>query len=74
MAEENENEKFGQMYNKDNSDNDKPDEYYVANTDLNYYKLEPYNELEELQTNLTELITYNYHFCRNTFILNNKLH
>ena len=74
MAEEDEDEKFKQIYNKDNSDNDKLNRYYVINTDLNYYKLESYNKLEELQANLAELITYSCHFCCDTFILNNKLH
>ena len=74
MAEEDEDEKFGQMHDKDDSDNDEPDGYYVANADLDYYEPEPYNEPEEPQANLAELMTYSCRFCRDTFISNNKLH
>ena len=74
MVEEDEDEKFRQMHNKDDSNNDELNRYYVVNADLDYYELEPYNELEESQVNLAELITYNCRFCRNMFILNNKLY
>ena len=36
------------MYNKNNNNNNKLNKYYITNINLNYYKLELYNELKEL--------------------------
>ena len=62
------------MYNKNNNNNNKLNKYYIININFNYYKLELYNKLKELQVNFIKLITYNCHFCYNIFILNNKLY
>ena len=36
------------MYNKDNNNNNKPNKYYIINTNFNYYKLKLYNESKKL--------------------------
>ena len=74
IVKKDEDKKFEQIYNKNDSNNNKLNRYYIINADLNYYKLKSYNKLEELQTNFIKLIIYSYYFCCDIFILNNKLY